>query len=92
MMADDNSQISDGLQFEPIIDWTRTHISQIFKVVVVTIVVGIVLMLASLLGVVAVVIGLLFTVPLAIFVSQVYNFHLYGQLARWHDQETSDLR
>ena len=83
MMAKDDSKISDGLQFEKIIGWTMSNLGQVFKVVVVTIFAGIVFILAaSLLGAVALGIGLLFTVPLAIFVSQLYNSHLYGQLAR----------
>lgn len=84
MMARPDSKIADGLQFGLIIRWTWNHLGQVFLVLVVSIVVGTGLMLASILGIVALVVGLLFTVPLAIFVAQLYNMHLI--LDSWRAQ------
>lgn len=86
-MAQEDSPISAGFQFNQIIGWTIAHLGQVFLVVLIAIVVGMMLMVASSLGVIALGIGLLFTVPLAIFVSTLYNSHLIGQLARGHDPE-----
>jgi len=88
MMARPDSKISDGLQFGLIIRWTGNHLGQVFLVLVVSLVMGAGLMLAaSLLGIVALVVGLLFTVPLAMFVANCYNVHLFGQLARTADTD-----
>ncbi len=84
-MAQPHSNIADGLQFEEIVRWAWNHLGQVFPVVVAIIVVELGMVLASLLGVLALVIGLLVTVPLAVFVTQLYSMHLYGQLARASD-------
>ena len=84
-MAHPHSNISDGLQFAEIVRWTGNHLGQVIPVILVIIVVVLGMMLASLVGVLALAIGLLFTVPLAGFLAQLYIMHLYGQLARASD-------
>ena len=81
-MARPNSNISDGLQFGEIVGWAMQHLGQIILALIVTFVVAVALMAASSLGAIAILIGLLFTVPLAIFLGQMYAMHLYGQIAR----------
>ena len=81
-MAQPNSKITDGLQFEEIARWTWTHIGEVFLAIVVTAIVAFALFAVSGLGAIAIVIGLLFTVPLAVFLAQMYGMHLYGQIVR----------
>ncbi len=87
-MAQPNIKISDGLQFGEIIGWAMQHLGQIILALIVTFVVAVALMAVSSLGAIAIVIGLLFTVPLAIFLGQIYAMHLYGQIARTSTQES----
>ena len=89
-MAQPNIKISDGLQFGEIIGWAMNHLGQIILALIVTFVVAVALMAVSSLGAIAIVIGLLFTVPLAIFLGQIYAMHLYGQIARTSTQESVD--
>ncbi len=87
-MAQPNSKISDGLQFEEIVSWTWNHIGEVFLAIVVTAVVTLALFVVSGLGAIAIVIGLLFTIPLAVFLAQMYGMHLYGQIVRAPFQES----
>ena len=86
-MAQDQSTISDGLQFGDLIRWTLDHIGSVLLAVVAYFAVTIGLMLLGLLGVIALGVGLLITMPLAMFVASLYPMHLYGQLAHESDRE-----
>ncbi len=87
-MAQPNSKISDGLKFGEIIGWALNHLGQIILALIVSFVVGVALMAVSNLGAIAIGIGLLVTVPLANFLTQIYTMHLYGQIARASTQDS----
>ena len=80
-----DERISSGLQLGEIWAWTRQNIGQ---VIIVAIVVALgamaIMLLASIVGAVLCFIGLAVTLPLAVLVVSLFQYHLYGQLAREH--------
>lgn len=74
-------QISDAFQFTSIWQWTRDHLSNVAIVAIVYLVGSMIIStVASIVGVVLCVIGLLVTLPLGQLIITYFQFHLYGQL------------
>lgn len=77
-----DEQISSGLQFRQIWDWTQDHLGQVVIVAVIAMVAGFVIgLVGAIAGALLCLIGLIVTVPLASLVTYLYIYHLYGQLA-----------
>ena len=80
-----DEQISSGLRFRDIWDWTQAHLGDVIMVAIVYIVASIAFaLLGSIVGVLLCLVGLIVTLPLASLVTYLYQYHLYGQLARLH--------
>jgi uncharacterized membrane protein len=76
-----DEKISSGLQFTPIWQWTRTHLSDVAVVAIVYVVGGLIIgTVASIVGTILCGIGLLVTLPLGQLVIYYFQYHLYGQL------------
>ncbi len=80
-----DEQISSGLQFRSILEWTQANIGQVLVVTLVYIAASIALgLIGSIVGVLLCVIGLIITIPLATLLTALFQYHLYGQLAHEH--------
>jgi hypothetical protein len=76
-----DEQISSGLQFTPIWQWTRTHLSDVVIVAIVYVVGSLIIgTVAGIAGAILCGIGLLVTLPLGQLVIYYFQYHLYGQL------------
>jgi hypothetical protein len=76
-----DEKISSGLQFTPIWQWTRTHLSDVAVVAIVYVVGSLIIgTVAGIVGTILCVIGLLVTLPLGQLVIYYFQYHLYGQL------------
>lgn len=77
------NSIGDGLNVRSVFDWTHMRLG---NVIIVTIVVwalsSVISVIASVAGMILLVIGLIITIPLGVLVTELITFHLYGQLAR----------
>lgn len=74
--------VRSGLQITAVWHWTMRHLGPVVIAALVSMAFGAVLAILSLAGVIACVIGVVVTVPLAVLVSMAFQYHLYGQLAR----------
>lgn len=76
-----NEQISDAFQFTAILRWTREHISDILIVTIVYVVGSLIIStIASIVGTILCIVGLLVTMPLGMLITAYFQYHLYGQL------------
>jgi hypothetical protein len=77
-----DEEITSGLQFREIIEWTRANIGQVLVVSLVYIAASIALsLIGAIVGVLLCVVGLIITLPLAALLTRLFQYHLYGQLA-----------
>jgi len=77
-----NEEITSGLQFREIIAWTRANIGQVLVVALVVLAASFALsIVASIVGTLLCVVGLVITIPLATLLTGLFQYHLYGQLA-----------
>lgn len=78
-----DEQISSGVQFSRILSWTRQNLSQVGVAVIVYLLASLVIgLVGGLGGLLLCIIGLVVTIPLATLVTYLFQYHLYGQLAR----------
>ncbi|MBX2998423.1 MAG: DUF4013 domain-containing protein [Caldilineaceae bacterium] len=76
-----DEKISSGLQFTPIWQWTRAHLSDVVIVAIVYVVGGLIIgTVAGIAGAILCGIGLLVTLPLGQLVIYYFQYHLFGQL------------
>lgn len=77
-----DEEIRSGLQLSEIFQWTREHVTEVILFMLAYIVASFVItMVASIVGVLLCFVGLIVTVPVATFVTYVYQFNLLGQIA-----------
>jgi hypothetical protein len=77
-----DEQLTSGLQFRQIIEWTRANIGQVLVVTLVYIAASIALsVVGALVGTLLCLVGLIVTIPLATLLTGLFQYHLYGQLA-----------
>ncbi len=77
-----DEEIRSGLQLSEIFDWTRAHLIDVILFMLAYIVASFVIsMVASIVGVLLCIVGLIVTIPVATFVTYVYQFNLLGQIA-----------
>ncbi len=77
-----DEHISSGLEFTEVWNWTRKNIGQVIIAIIVLIVANTVIsFVASAVGTLLCVVGLIVTIPLSILAYTVYQYHIYGQLA-----------
>ncbi|MEZ4860452.1 MAG: DUF4013 domain-containing protein [Caldilineaceae bacterium] len=78
-----DEEIRSGLELTEIWRWTQQNLSQTLLAVIVTAIgsfaIGVV---AIIVGILLCGVGLLATIPLSIFVTMLFQYHLFGQLAR----------
>ncbi len=78
-----DEHISSGLQFTKIWGWTQKNLGQVVIAMLVVIVASIAIALVgSIVGALLCLIGLIITLPLIILLTSIYQYHIYGQLAR----------
>jgi hypothetical protein len=84
-----DEQISSGVQFTKIIDWTRQNLGQVIIVTVIYWVASFVIsLIAGIVGFLLCIIGLIITIPLGVLVTYLFQFHLYGQLGRTYPMDS----
>lgn len=77
-----DEEIRSGLQLSDIFQWTRAHVTDVILFMLAYIVASFVIStVAGIVGVLLCIVGLIVTVPVAIFVTYVYQFNLLGQIA-----------
>ncbi len=77
-----DEEIRSGLQMSDIFQWTREHMTDVILFMLAYIVASVVIStVASIVGVLLCVVGLIVTLPVATFVTYVYQFNLLGQIA-----------
>lgn len=77
-----DEDIRSGLQLSEIFEWTRAHVIDVILFMLAYIVASFVIsMVASIAGVLLCIVGLIVTIPVATFVTYVYQFNLLGQIA-----------
>jgi hypothetical protein len=77
-----NEQISEGLKLTEVWEWTRRNLGSVVLVMLAYIVASIVIStVASLVGTLLCIVGLIVTVPLGTLATYLYQYHLIGQLA-----------
>ena len=77
-----NEQISDGLKLTEVWEWTRRNLGSVILVMIAYLVASfIITTVASLVGVLLCIVGLIVTVPLGTLATYLYQYHLIGQLA-----------
>jgi uncharacterized membrane protein len=77
-----NEQISDGLKLTEVWEWTRRNLGSVIIVTLAYLVASFVITtVASLVGVLLCVVGLIVTIPLGTLATYLYQYHLIGQLA-----------
>jgi len=78
-----DEEITSGLQFRQIIAWTQANIGQVLVVTLVYLAAALALsIVAGIVGTLLCVVGLIVTIPLSILLTDLFQYHLYGQLAR----------
>lgn len=77
-----DEEIRSGLQLSEIFQWTREHVTEVILFMLAYIVASFVIStVAGIVGVLLCFVGLIVTVPVATFVTYVYQFNLLGQIA-----------
>lgn len=77
-----DEEIRSGLQLSEIFEWTRTHATDVILYMLAYLVASFVIgTVAGIVGVLLCLVGLIITLPLATFVTYVYQFNLLGQIA-----------
>ena len=77
-----DEEIRSGLQLSEIFQWTREHVTDVILFMLAYIIASIVIStVAGIAGVLLCIVGLIVTVPVATFVTYVYQFNLLGQIA-----------
>lgn len=77
-----NEQIGDGFKVTEIWDWTRSNLGSVVLVMIAYIVASMIIStVASIVGTILCFVGLIVTMPLAMLVTYLYQYHLIGQLA-----------
>jgi hypothetical protein len=77
-----DEEIRSGLQLSEIFQWTREHVTDVILFMLAYIVASFVIStVAGIVGVLLCLVGLIVTVPVATFVTYVYQFNLLGQIA-----------
>ena len=77
-----DEEIRSGLQLSDIFQWTREHVTDVILFMLAYIVASVVIStVAGIVGVLLCFVGLIVTVPVATFVTYVYQFNLLGQIA-----------
>ncbi len=77
-----DEEIRSGLQLSDIFQWTREHVTDVILFMLAYIVASVVIStVAGIVGVLLCIVGLIVTVPVATFVTYVYQFNLLGQIA-----------
>lgn len=77
-----DEEIRSGLQLSEIFQWTREHVTDVILFMLAYIVASVVIStVAGIVGVLLCIVGLIVTVPVATFVTYVYQFNLLGQIA-----------
>lgn len=76
-----DEQISSALRFSEIIAWTRENIGQVIVVVIISIAASIALNIIGWFGLLIICVGVFVTLPLAMLLTGLFQYHLYGQLA-----------
>ncbi|MFO7633255.1 MAG: DUF4013 domain-containing protein [Caldilinea sp.] len=77
-----DEEIRSGLQLSEIFQWTRAHVTDVILFMLAYIVASFVIStVAGIAGVLLCIVGLIVTIPLATFVTYVYQFNLLGQIA-----------
>ncbi len=80
-----DERIASGLQLTEIWRWTRDNIGQVIVVGIVVVLGSMAIsVLASVVGSVLCLVGLIVTIPLSVLAISLFQYHLYGQLAREH--------
>lgn len=79
----EDERISSGLALSKIWNWTMANLGQVI-IVAISIFIGsfIISSLAGIVGLLLCGVGLLVTTPLAMLITYIFQFHLFGQLAR----------
>jgi hypothetical protein len=77
-----NEQISEGLKLTEIWEWTRRNLGGVVLVMIAYIIASMVIStVASVVGMVLCLVGLVVTIPLGTLATYLYQYHLIGQLA-----------
>ena len=77
-----DEEIRSGLQLSDIFQWTRAHVTDVILFMLAYIVASFVIStVAGIVGVLLCIVGLIVTMPVATFVTYVYQFNLLGQIA-----------
>ena len=79
----EDERIQSGLELSRIWGWTRANLGQVI-IVAIAILIGefVISTLAGIVGVILCIVGILVTIPLGMVVTYIFQFHLFGQLAR----------
>jgi hypothetical protein len=78
-----DEQIQSGLRFDLIFNWTRRNLGPVVTVAVVSVVAAVVLLfLGVIAGPILLCVGWIITLPLAVLLPMLIQYHLYGQLGR----------
>ncbi len=78
-----SEKIADGLQIANVWHWTRNNIGQVIVVGLLVLVAdAIIPSIASIIGTILCVVGLIVTMPLGTLATYLFRSHLYGQLGR----------
>lgn len=76
-----NEKISDGLQFTPILHWTRNNLAEVVVAALITLIAPMLISLVAFIaGIIMCGVGLIVTIPLATLVQSLFQHHIYGQL------------
>ncbi len=78
-----SEKIGDGLQIANVWHWTRSNIGQVIVVALLVLVADTIIpSIASIIGTILCVVGLIVTLPLGTLATYLFRSHLYGQLGR----------
>lgn len=77
-----DEQIQSGLQVSEIFAWTRDHLTEVVLFLIAVVIANIIFFTAaSIVGTLLCLVGLVVTIPLATFITYLYQFNLLGQIA-----------
>lgn len=84
-----DEQISSGLRFTEIVDWSRNHMGEVVLYTIAYIIASMLFsMIAGIVGVILCLVGLIVTIPLSTLVLYLYQYNLLGQIA--HKDRTGE--